>query len=117
MFQIQDFETAKQKISVALETDEIKKKKTNSAKALAIPQQLGISSQMLRMYPLSSPAGISRAKIAVAQGRDVGVSGRPHKLNEDDERRLVSWIDELLQQGETLHLWKVIDLVCRYFFL
>ena len=109
---MQSFDTTKQKISLALQTDDIKNKKTNSAKALAIHQQLGISAQIIAKYPLSSPAGISRAKIAVAEGRDVGVNGRPHKLNEDDENILVGWIDELIQQGETLHLWKVIELVC-----
>lgn len=111
---MQDFETAKQSISLALETETIKQKKTNSAKALAIHMELGISSPLLRMYPLSSPAGISRAKKAIAEGRDVGINGRPHKLKEDDERVLVGWIDELIQQGETLHLWKVIELVCQY---
>ena len=109
---MQSFDTTKEKISLALQTDDIQNKKTNSAKALAIHQQFGISAQILAKYPLSSPAGISRAKIAVAEGRDVGVNGRPHKLNEDDESTLVGWIDELIQQGETLHLWKVIELVC-----
>ena len=112
LFEMQSFEIIRQKISLALETEDIKNKKTNSAKALAIHQQLGIPAQVLRKYPLSSPAGISRAKSAVAEGRDIGISGHPHKLNEADEHTLVRWIDELIQQGETVHIRKVIDLVC-----
>ena len=112
LFKMQDFEITRQKISLPLKTDDIRKKKTNSAKALAIHQQLGIPAQLLGEYPFSSPAGISRAKSAVAEGRDIGVNGRPHKLNETDEHTLVHWIDELIQQGEILHIWKVIDLVC-----
>ena len=44
---MQSLETTKQRITLPLQTDDIKNKKTNSAKALAIHQQLGISAQIL----------------------------------------------------------------------
>ena len=67
-----------------------------------------------------SQAGITRAKQCFEQGFDPCRNGRHKKLNDSDEDRLVSWILDLLDEGETLYSPKIIemvDLLFLYYFL
>ena len=58
-----------------------------------------------------SQAGITRAKKCCQQGFDPCRIGRHKKLNDADEEILVSWILDLLDEGETLYSPKIIEMV------
>ena len=58
-----------------------------------------------------SQAGITRAKKCFQQGFDPCRIGRHKKLNDADEEILVSWILDLLDEGETLYSPKIIEMV------
>ena len=59
-----------------------------------------------------SQAGITRAKKCFQQGFDPCRNGRHKKLSDADEERLISWILDLLDEGETLYSQKIIEMVC-----
>ena len=63
-----------------------------------------------------SQAGITRAKKCFQQGFDPCRKGRHKKLNDADENLLVSWILDLLDEGETVYTPKIIEMVCLYLF-
>ena len=71
--------------------------------------------ETLNHYKVTNTAFL-RAQISMMKGFEVGNSGRRFNLNRSDEKILEQWCLEMLDLGDTLFTWKVVNLVWIIFY-
>lgn len=98
-----------------LNSDELKLQYPSAnAQAAVLNSKFNVSRKDLCLELGCSQAGISRAKACLENGFIPSKSGRHQKLNDHDEETLVSWIQDLLDEGGTVYSYQVIDMVCFF---
>ena len=85
-----------------------------NAQAAVLNSKFNVARKELCLELGCSQAGISRAKACLDNGFNPSRSGRHQKLNDHDEETLVSWIQDLLDEGGTVYSYQVIDMVCLF---
>ena len=85
---------------------------TDNAKAYVLHSMHGYTRKELCSTISVSNGGISRAKKALQRGFNPGKSGRRQNLSDTDEAILESWVHELLDLGQTVYRFVLLEMVC-----
>ena len=88
---------------------------TNLEKAVRLAGFYGIPRSDIIAANLATRSSLSRALKSAAKGFQIGDKGTHQKLSPADEKILEQWINEFLEQGESLFPWKIMSLVCIFF--
>ena len=86
---------------------------TENAKAYILHSTYGYTRKELCNERSISNGGITRAKKALQRGFDPGKSGRRQNLSDKDEAILESWVLELLDLGQTVYRFVLLEMVCK----
>ena len=89
---------------------------SNLQKAVRLVGSYGIPRSEIIAANLATRSSLSRALRSAAKGFEIGDKGTHQKLSEADEIILERWINEFLEQGESMFPWKIMSLVCWFFF-
>ena len=85
-----------------------------NARAAVLRSEFNYDRKTLCLELGSSQAGISRAQVCLHNGFNPSRSGRHQKLNDHDEEILVSWIQDLPDEGGTVYSSQVVEMVCLF---
>ena len=115
-FKMQQSQPEKLPVSEALSTySDVVSQPTQNAKAYILHSTHGYTRKQLCSEISVSNGGISRAKKALLHGFNPGRSGRRQNLSDKDEAILESWILELLDLGQTVYRFVLLEMVCTLF--
>jgi transposase len=102
-------------MNAALGSSDIRKEESNVLKAVILSEK-GISQQAASDYFGVSKSSLNRAKKATISDRDVGVNGRPSRLNAQQTRMFLELVKNAIDSQQELHYEELASIVSFFFF-
>ena len=107
-----NMEDLTERIKTIESTDsQIQMRKENSAKAYLLWKNHHLPRKLLVQYFGCSQAAITRAASCVQEGYNASEAGRHQMLCDYDEELLECTILDLLEEGQVVYGWQVIEMV------